>query len=155
VHYENKKTNPNVNIRGGDENYLQVNGYSVEAGRNFNLLDVQTGRNVCELGSDVAAKLFGENRKDKAVDKMVRVGGIPYRVIGVLKSKGSSAMMRADNIIVTTYNNVRRTGNSSTSYTIGVLTDNVQQLDGAVSSATATFRAVRKLLPTESDNFCN
>ncbi len=152
IHYETKKTNPNVNIRGGDENYLQVNGFTVEAGRNFNLLDVQTGRNVCLLGSDVALKLFGEN-KDRAVDKMVRVGGIPYRVIGVLKSKGSSALLRADNVIIATYNNVRRIGNTSPSFTIGVLSDDVRRIDGAVSEATAVFRAVRKLVPREEDNF--
>ena len=59
IRYKSKKTNPNVEIKGGDENYLQVNGFSIDAGRNFNLVDVQTGRNVCLLGSDVSTKLFG------------------------------------------------------------------------------------------------
>src|SRR6476646_3359994 len=43
VHYKDKKTNPNVNVRGGDENYLQVNGFTVITGRNFSTLDVNTG----------------------------------------------------------------------------------------------------------------
>ena len=152
IHYKDKKTNPNVNIRGGDENYLPVNGFSIAAGRGFNRLDVQTGRNVCLVGSDVATKLFGNN-PEKGVDKMIRVGQIPYRVIGILKSKGSSAMMRADNVIITTYNNVRRLGNTSSSFTIGVMANEVQYLNGAVDEATARFRAIRKLLPTEDDNF--
>ncbi len=152
IHYRDKKTNPTVQIRGGDENFLQVNGFSIEAGRNFNELDVHTGRNVCILGSDVAAKLFGEN-KDNAVDKIVNAGGLPYRVIGVLKPKGSSAMLRMDNVVVTTYNNVRRIGNSSPSFTIGVLAPDVQLLDGAVNESTAEFRAIRKLHPTEDENF--
>src|SRR5207249_8988772 len=65
IRYNSKKTNPNVRISGGDENYLQVNGFSIAAGRNFNQLDEQTGRNVCLLGSDVATKLFGLNNETK------------------------------------------------------------------------------------------
>lgn len=152
IHYQNKKTNPTVQIRGGDENYLQVNGFTIEAGRNFNQLDVHTGRSVCMLGSDVASKLFGE-KKDNAVDRIVNVGGRPYRVIGVLKPKGSSAMLRMDNVVITTYNNVRRIGNSSPSFTIGVMATDVQLLSGTINEATAEFRAIRKLHPTEDDNF--
>lgn len=152
VHYKQKKTNPNVNIRGGDENYLAVNGYSISTGRNLNKLDVQSGRNVCLLGSDVAEKLFG-TASDKAVDRVVRVGGVPYLVVGVLKSKGSSSLLRADNVIITTYNNVRKIQNASNSFALGVMTDDVQQLNGAVTEATALFRAIRKLSPTEDDNF--
>jgi len=152
VHYKNKKTNPNVRITGGDENYLQINGFTIANGRNFNQLDVQTGRNVCVLGSDVATKLFGDYAS-KSVDKIVTVGGIPYRVIGVLKSKGSSAMLRADNVVITTYNNVRRLQDASNSFTIGVMANDVQLLNGAVNESTADFRAIRKLAPTEADNF--
>jgi putative ABC transport system permease protein len=152
IHYQNKKTNPNVRITGGDENYLQVNGFTIADGRNFNQLDVQTGRNVCLLGSDVATKLFGIYA-DKATDKMVSVGGIPYRVIGVLKSKGSSAMLRADNVIITTYNNVRRLQDASVSFVIGIMADDVQQLNNSISQSTATFRAIRRLTPTDADNF--
>lgn len=153
MRYKSKKTNPNVRVSGGDENYLQVNGFTVEFGRNLNRLDVQTGRNVCVLGSDVAKKLFGETSKMKAVDKIINVAGVPYRVIGVLKPKGSSALMRADNVIITSYNNVRRMGNSSPSFTIGVMADDVQLLNGAVAEATSVFRGIRRLTPGEDENF--
>src|SRR6476469_200967 len=93
VHYGDKKTNPNVRVNGGDENYLQVNGYSVDVGRNFTPADVQSGRNVCLLGSDVASKLFGENPMI-AVGKTVRIGTAPFLVLGVMKPKGSSALLR-------------------------------------------------------------
>lgn len=152
VHYKDKKTNPNVRMTGADENYLAVNGFSIEAGRNLTPLDVQTGRNVCMIGSDVAAKLFGQY-KDNAVDKFINVGGKPYRVIAVLKPKGSSALLRADNVVITSYNSVRRTGLSGNSFTIGVLANDVSQIDGAVNEATAVFRKIRKLQPTDADNF--
>ncbi len=152
ISYGNKKTNPNMRLNGGDENYLEVNGFSLAAGRNFNPLDVQTGRNVCILGDGAAAKLFGANTI-RAVDKIIKVQGIPYRVIGVLKAKGSSALFRADDIVITTYNNLRGLQNISNSYTIGVQTSDVQQLNAAISESTALMRGIRKLLPTESDNF--
>ncbi len=152
IHYKDKKTNPTVRMSGGDENYIFVNGFTIAAGRNLTPLDVQSGRNVCLLGSDVATKLFGEHN-EIAVDKFINVGGAPYRVIGVLKSKGSSALLRADNVIITSYNNVRRTGLGSNSFVIGVLANDVSQVDAAIAAATAEFRNVRKLMPTDADNF--
>jgi putative ABC transport system permease protein len=114
-------------MSGGDENYLAVNGFTIETGRNLTPVDVQTGRDVCMIGSDVASKLFGQF-KDIAVDKFITIGSKPYRVIAVLKSKGSSALLRADNVVITSYNNVRRTGFGSNSFTIGVLANDISQL---------------------------
>ncbi len=152
IHYKDKKTNPNVRMNGGDENYLAVNGFTIEEGRNLTPADVQSGRNVCMIGSDVATKLFGQF-KDKAINKFINIGGSPYLVIAVLKSKGSSAMLRADNVVITSYNNVRRTGFGGNSFVIGVLANDITQVDGAVNEATGVFRNVRKLLPTDDDNF--
>ena len=152
IHFEEKKTNPQVAIWGADENYLAVNGYGIETGRNLNALDIESGRNVCLLGANVATKLFGD-RPERCIDKIVRVGSLPYRVIGLLKSKGSSAMMRQDDIIVTSYTNVRNFQNANPSYMLGVMVNNVNELDVASDEATSVFRAVRKLEPTEENNF--
>lgn len=152
IHYKDKKTNPNVRMAGGDENYLTVNGFSIESGRNITPAEVQSGRNVCMIGSDVATKLFGA-LKAKAVDKFITIGGAPYRVIGVLKSKGSSSFLRADNVVITSYNNVRRTGYGGNSFVIGILTNDISQIDGAVNEAIAVFRNIRKLQPVDADNF--
>ena len=54
VSYETRKTNPNVTVFGGDENYLLLNGFTLQQGRNLNSMDLQSGRNVCILGYDVA-----------------------------------------------------------------------------------------------------
>src|SRR6476469_8077041 len=61
VNSEKIKTNPNVMMVGGDENYLQLSGYTLIAGRDFNRLDVETGRSICVLGNSVAKKIFGDN----------------------------------------------------------------------------------------------
>ncbi len=152
IHYEEKKTNPQITVWGGDENYITVNGYQIELGRNLNNLDVESGRSVCLMGSNVATKLFGD-RPEKCIDKIIRVGSLPYRVVGLLKSKGSSAMMRQDDMILTSYNNVRHFENANPSYLVGVMVNNVQELDVATDEATSVFRAVRKLQPPDEENF--
>ncbi|MBI2274265.1 MAG: ABC transporter permease [Bacteroidetes bacterium] len=152
VHYGDKKTNPQITLMGGDENYLPVNGYSIELGRNLNSLDVESGRSVCLLGSNVATKLFGD-RPEKCIDKIIRVGSLPYRVIGLLKSKGSSAMMRQDDVILTSYTNIRRFENANPSYLVGVMVGNVNELEVASDEATSVFRNVRRLEPAEDVNF--
>jgi putative ABC transport system permease protein len=152
IHYLEKKTNPNNVIMGGDENYLNVNGYTLILGRNLNSLDVQSGRNVCILGSNVADKLFGD-KPEKCIEKIVRIGSVPYRVIGLLKAKGSSAMLRQDDVVVTSFSNLRRFTNGSPSYMIGVMVQNVNELNVADGESTSVFRSVRKLQPVDEDNF--
>lgn len=50
------KTNPTVQVIGGDEDYAELNGYTLNAGRSLNELDVESGRNVCILGNDLVTK---------------------------------------------------------------------------------------------------
>jgi len=153
VFFGGKKTNPNVRVSGGDENYLELNGYEVQFGRNFNQLDIQSGRNVCVLGYDVANKFFGE-QVERALDNIIRVGSNKFRVIGVLKSRGSSSFMRADNAVFTTYNTMRRLFQlGNTSYYIGVQVDNVNQLNDAIGEAEGVLRPIRKLSIMEQSNF--
>jgi putative ABC transport system permease protein len=152
LHYKDKKTNPQVSLMGGDENYLAVNGFSLSAGRNLNNVDIESGRNVCMIGSNVAAKLF-PSKPESCVDKIILLQSKPYRVIGLLKSKGSSAMMRQDDIAITSVKNVRQYENANPSYAIGIMVNNVTELDPAIGETTEQMRKARRLIPTEADNF--
>lgn len=151
--YRGKKTNPQSTVWGGDENYILVNGFTIQSGRNFSGPDILSGRNVCLIGHNVATKLFGDDSPERSVDKMIQVGGLEFRVIGLLASKGSSSFLRQDEVIITSYNNGARFNNPSNSYTIGVMVKSVQQLDPAIGETTALFRNIRKTLPTDEDNF--
>lgn len=150
--YGNKETNPEVQVNGGDENFLLINGYTLHSGRNFSKLDVETGRNVCLLGSDIAKKLFPKNQ-ESSVDKIIRIANVPYRVIGLLNPKGTSVFMRMDKVIISSYNNVRRLPNSAVSYTINVMVNDLTQLEPAIGEATGTFRAIRRLDKKDNENF--
>lgn len=147
------KTSPNIILVGGDENYLLLNGFKLAAGRNMNLTDVQTGRNVCLLGYSVASGLFKGNI-DRAVNQIIRINNLPFRVLGVLESRGSSFGFNRDNIMITSYKNVDRNfAPSFASFTIGVMADDLNQVKNAMGEADGTFRAIRKLNTTEEDNF--
>ncbi|MGN6601492.1 MAG: ABC transporter permease [Ginsengibacter sp.] len=147
------KTNPNISINGGDENYVIENGYTLAGGRNLNQLDVQSGRSVCILGNSVAQKLYGDNTL-KAIDQTIKADGVKYRVIGVLKDKGSSAFFNADNIVLTTYNNIRRLfPTDGISYGIGIMVNSVNDLEPAIAEAKGTFRPIRRLAVDEENNF--
>ena len=153
VTFENKKTNPNVSVNGGDENYLKLNGYEVGYGRNFTKQEVESGQDICILGKDVAYKLFG-SRYDRALDKVIRVGSNKYRVIGITKEKGSSSFLQADNIVFSTYTNIRQSfANKNQSFSVAVMVDDVNRLPTAIGEAEAVFRVVRGLNVTEENNF--
>lgn len=153
VFYENNKTNPTVTLNGGDENYLLLNGYEIEYGRSLSKLDVESGRNVAVIGSDVAQKLFGD-RPERAIDQVIRVGSNKYTVIGITKEKGSSAFLQLDNVVFTSYNNIRRLfSNTNQSFNIAVMVDDINQMEQAIGEAEGTFRPVRGLATSDDNNF--
>ena len=152
ISYETRKTSPNIFLLGGDENYLALNGFAVEVGRNFNRLDIQSGRNVCLLGYDVANKLFKQGLQG-SVNKVVRINSIPYRVLGILESRGSSFGFSRDNVVLTTYTNMQRNFNTGGSYNIAIQASDINQVPAAMGEAEGLFRSIRRLNTTEQSNF--
>lgn len=153
VVYDNIKTSPTVTLNSGDENYLKLNGYELQYGRDLNTMDVESGRSVCIIGSDVAKKLFG-NRPERALEKVIRVGSSKYRVIGVTKERGASAFLQLDNIVFTGYNNVRRLyAQNNSSFSIAVNVNDFNQMDQAIGEAEGAFRPIRNLRTKDENNF--
>ena len=160
VSLSNNKTNPTVQVMGGDENYAELNGYNMNAGRSLNDLDVQSGRNVCILGSDLVKKFFNDN-PEKAIEKIIKIDNMPYRVIGTMESKGSGLGRSMDNIAITSYNNVRRfylnepisPWNPVPSYNLQVKVADVNQLSLAIGEAEGVFRPIRKMSTMDASNF--
>lgn len=152
ITYETRKTSPNVLLFGGDENYMVLNGFKLKAGRNLNLADVESARYVCLIGYDVASKLFKE-MPERALNNIIRVQNIPYRVVGILDSRGSSFGMSWDNRVITTYKNIQKQFSSRTSYVMAVMTDDLKKVDVAMGEAEGVFRSIRKLATTEESNF--
>jgi putative ABC transport system permease protein len=149
--YQSSKTSPNVLMFGADENYLYLNGFSIYAGRNFSRQEIQSSQSICLLGYDVAGKLFKLDRT-LAVNRVIRINDLPYRVVGIMGSRGSSFGFSRDNIIIIGYKSAEKISNNN-SYTIGVKVDQINQVENAMGEAEGLFRAVRKLNTTEESNF--
>jgi putative ABC transport system permease protein len=150
--YSSQKTNPNISVFGGDENYLLSGGYELEKGRNFSQREVIASTPVIILGKEVARKLFPN--ESNPVDKVISVGSIRYKVIGVLKEKGASMSMGGDKITVIPISNAReRFGEEGDSYTVNVITRNPKQMEIAIGEATGTFRRIRQVPLGKEDNF--
>lgn len=152
VNNGSRKTSPNVFLFGADDNYLTLNGFNLLSGRNFSRQDIRSAGNFCLLGFDVAKKLF-KTRPENAVNAVVRINSIPYRVIGVLASRGSSFGFSRDNVVVAPFKNVQQNFGGSASYVIGVMASDLSQVPNAMGEAEGVFRAVRKLSTTEESNF--
>ena len=148
----NTKTSPNVTLFGGDVHYVDLNNYALLAGRNLGRDDVRSGQNLCILGYDVADKLFRTGAAT-AVNGEVRINGIPYRVIGVLESKGSSFGFSRDNVVIISYTNLERVFPSQGSYVIAIKAADLLQVNPAMGEAESAFRGIRKLSATEESNF--
>lgn len=152
VKFNSEKTNPNVPVMGTDEQYISTSGYEIGAGRNFSPNEVLYGSHVAVIGSDVVKKVFKHN--ENPLDQIIAIGPGKYKVIGVLKEKGSSLGMNSDNLCLLPINNVRQAfANPNMSYSISVLTADPQSLEPAVGEATGLFRIIRKVAVNEEDSF--
>lgn len=146
-----KRTSPTVLLFGGDENNLALNGNEIGAGRNFSVKEVAEGSPVIMLGHTVAQKLFGDNPA-AAVGKEVRVRNVPYRVIAVLKSRGTTFGFSRDNLAIIPYRHLVRHFNGP-SFTIGIKASGVARVEEAMGEAEGTLRNIRQLAVTEESNF--
>ncbi|GIV34030.1 MAG: ABC transporter permease [Chitinophagales bacterium] len=151
VKFGQKKTNPNVTVMGVDENYLIVSSYKLKSGRNFSRFELQTGFNVCILGSGVVKHLF--DAKDTIENKEVSLGNVRYKVIGILEEKGAS-MVGSDNVVLVTVQNARKVFPASVNkYAVSVAVDDPEALEPAIDEARGLFRNIRRLSPAEEDDF--
>lgn len=87
VIYQNK--NWTTSVSGVNANYLDVNNWSMKSGRFLSEKNVQNRERVAVVGKTVVKNLFGD---ENPVGAEIRVKNIPFRIIGVLNSKGSGAM---------------------------------------------------------------
>ena len=99
VIYQNK--NWTTTVSGVNSNYMDVNNWSIKSGRFFSDKNVQNRERVAIVGQTVVKNLFGD---DDPVGAEIRVKNIPFRIIGVLNSKGSGSMgADQDDIVLIPY----------------------------------------------------
>ncbi|WP_053975402.1 ABC transporter permease [Mangrovimonas xylaniphaga] len=151
VKYENKKTDPEVAVIGANEQFIQNSGLEIEDGRDFNFFDIENNNSVCVIGSDLKKALLDNINP---INQVLSVRGAKFKVIGVLKSKGSTFGNNQDLRMIIPLQKARSMfTNADINYSISVKTDKNDMLEGAQDHAVSTFRNIRKLNPVEEDNF--
>jgi putative ABC transport system permease protein len=151
VKYNNLKTDPNIEVVGGDESYLSTNGYTLRDGRNFSKLELENGDNVVIIGQEIANKLFKTN---PPLNETISIGNSPFRVIGIFNKKGSSAALGGDKIcLIPVMKSRSLTSTGTPSFLISIQVRDANQLKTMVSEATGWFRNIRLQPVGEEDSF--
>lgn len=152
VKYEDQKTDPEVAVLGVDEYFTANGGFEVVQGRNFNSFDISNNTYSCVLGSDFVAK--GLLKDVNPIDKIISIRGAKFKVIGVLKEKGSTFGNNQDLRVLIPIQVARSLFSvPRINYTISTMVDKKELLEQAVDNATVTMRQIRKLNPVEDNNF--
>jgi putative ABC transport system permease protein len=151
VKYGSEETNPNVSLTGVDENYLSVSGYEIETGRNFSSDDIQLNRRFVLLGAEIVSDLFPSGLDP--LGKEVTVAGLRLQVVGILKSKGASAL-NSDIVCFMPVTTARQYfSRPNMTFSINVMPFNPVNLDMMVGEAEGVFRIVRDLDPRDESDF--
>jgi putative ABC transport system permease protein len=150
--FGSKKTNPNVQLTGGDAAYLTVKGFVLQSGRNLTQNDVEYGLNVAVIGSEIATKLF--EKKLNPLNQVIRVSGNQYKIVGVLAKKGGFSGGGDDRIILIPLDNARAlAGSQRQTFDITASVPSVSDQDEAIGEATGVMRQVRRDPLGQPDSF--
>ncbi|GAA3751029.1 ABC transporter permease [Flavobacterium ginsengisoli] len=151
VKYLSEKTDPEITIVGVDEHFITNSGLETSLGRSFNQFDIENNTYSCIVGSDFEKGLL----KDiNPIDKIISIRGARFKVIGVLKEKGSTFGNSQDLRVLIPIQVARSLFTApNINYTISVMVSKKEVLDEAIDNATSTMRRVRKLSPVRDNNF--
>jgi putative ABC transport system permease protein len=153
IKYRDEETNPNVSMFSADENYLDAKGFELEVGRNFTAREALNGGYIAIIGADIVKTLFN-GQAEKALDEVISSGNIKLKVVGVLKSKGSSMNQSEDRRVIIPLQTGRRYyGSNESDYNIMVSVNDPTQIDNAVAEATGLFRNIRRLKASQANDF--
>ncbi|HAE24323.1 MAG TPA: multidrug ABC transporter substrate-binding protein [Prevotellaceae bacterium] len=149
----NGAKNTTSSMYGESTDYLDIKQWVVQDGECFTDEDVKHSAKVCLIGKTVVTELFGENVDP--IGKTIRFKSIPFRVIGVLKSKGYNSWgMDQDNIIIAPYTTVMKRVLAQTylnNINCSALTEEMTQ--NAIDELTQILRTNHKIPAEGIDDF--
>ena len=146
-----------VSIHSINEDFSKIQDIEVNKGRFFTDGEFSNGANVCVIGDEVANKLFGD--PERALDKMVVLKGKSLQVVGIIKKQGKNSFLgdggwQFDNSLVVPYYFGRTILNELTADPLIMIQGPPgMSSKGLKDDLLGTMRAIRKLSPTQEDNF--
>ncbi|MBO5614680.1 MAG: ABC transporter permease [Prevotella sp.] len=149
----NGNNNTSTTMYGESVEYLDIKQWEVTSGSVFTDEDIKKSAKVCVVGKTVVDELFGEGVDP--VGKMVRFKSIPFRVIGVLKSKGYNSFgMDQDNLIIAPYTTVMKRLTAQTylsSINCSAITEDMTE--DAIDELTTILREQHKIKEEDESDF--
>ena len=140
-------------VSGVSMDYLTIRQLTVDQGEMFTENDIRTAAKVCVIGKTIVDNLFPDG--SDPIGKVIRCNQIPFRVIGVLKSKGYNSMgMDQDDVVLAPYSTVMKRLLAQT-YLSGIFASALTEdmTDEAVDEITTILRREHKLKETDDDDF--
>lgn len=151
IKYESTKTDPENTVLGVDEYFMANSGLENSSGRNFTSFDIQNNTYNCIVGSDFEKGLL---KNVNPIDKIISIRGAKFKVIGVLKEKGSTFGNNQDLRVLIPIQVARSLFTApNINYTMSIMVSQKEMLNQAIDNATGTMRRVRKLNPVKDNNF--
>ena len=151
VKFESEKTDPEITIVGVDEHFLPNSGLETNSGRNFTGFDIDNNAYVCVVGSDFEKGLLKEVNP---INKIISIRGAKFKVIGVLKEKGSTFGNSQDLRVLIPIQLARSLFTApNINYSMSIMVAKETLLDEAVDNAGNIMRRIRKLNPVQENNF--
>lgn len=140
-------------VTGVSPEYLEIRQLSIENGTMFTNADIQSSAKVCVIGKTIVDNLFPDG--NDPIGKVIRFNKIPFRVVGVLKSKGYNSMgMDQDDVVLAPYTTVMKRLLAVT-YLQGIFASALTEdmTDNATEEITAILRKNHKLKESDDDDF--
>ena len=152
VKYGSVKSNPNINVFGGDENAFYAKGMDLVEGRIFSATEIEFGMPVCVIGPELSQTLFQD---ESPVNKVIQAQGQLFKIIGLLKKTGSVANgSGADRAFVVPIRKGEQMGaGKELSYEITSVVKDPMLLSSTMDEARGIMRTVRHDLADKEDSF--
>lgn len=151
VRYGSEKTDPDITVIGADDLFLPNSGLEISQGRNFTPFDISNNTYTCIVGSDFEKGLLKDTNP---IDKVISIRGARFKVIGVLKEKGSTFGNSQDLRVIIPIQVARSLFTQpNINYGVSAMVQKKELLDDAVNQATLAFRNIRGLNPIQDSNF--
>lgn len=148
--YGDEETEPTVRIIGSNEHYLSNNAYELEDGRNFSFEDIQYGRGLAIIGSDVRAELF---QNVNPLGKNIRIAGQQYQIIGSIEQRGSVFGQSMDEFVLVPYTKALSVYGGNRNIDIQVKAPAMDFVEAAMDEITGMLRIIRKVAPGAENDF--
>jgi putative ABC transport system permease protein len=139
-----------VQVQGVTEQYVDFTTFDAERGRLVSPTEIRRKRNVVLLGWQVADRLFGAA---DPIDKVVRIAGVPFRVVGVSAKKGAVFGNSLDEFVVIPLGAYQRLFGARQSLQLMIKPRDPRWTELARDEARVALRVARRLTPSQPDNF--